>query len=78
MNGATALLSASTSRVPKRTIMISKGKSQNLLRTRRNFQNSLRNDILFTLLLAAPGRKYQFKTKHRKKQSPQYYVFVWY
>src|SRR5580704_19608351 len=44
-----AVLSASTSSVPKRSIMTSSGKSQNLLRTRRNFQNSLRNDIVSSI-----------------------------
>src|SRR5579884_1277274 len=45
MKGATALLSASTSRAPNITMTIRSGRSQNLFRTLRNFQNSLRNDI---------------------------------
>src|ERR1700722_12895235 len=47
MNGANALLSASTSSSPKTTTMVSRGSSQNFFRTRRNFQNSAKNVIFF-------------------------------
>src|SRR5437660_10957471 len=44
MNGATAEPFASTARPPNTTITINTGSSQNFLRSRRNSQNSARND----------------------------------